>query len=78
MEETSVTPTSDMDMAQLPSDTRLFQLLSTCQKYHEIQTRETDDGVVIFECFECPFKRVLDTKEEDYIREHGYMTPGLL
>lgn len=73
--ETPVISTSAMDLAQLPSETRLFQLISSCQKTHEWHTRETDDGVVVFECQECPFKRVLDNKEEQYVREHGYETP---
>lgn len=58
-----------MNLAGLPSEAKLFQLLSECQVDHELVLTECADGALIMECFDCPFRRILDEKEEKHLRE---------
>jgi hypothetical protein len=60
--------TNDMDFAQLPEDTDLYQLLKKCNLDHEIELSVCADGALIMRCFVCPFHRVLDAREEEYFR----------
>jgi hypothetical protein len=59
-----------MNLAALPADTRLFQLLTACGLDHEIALIECNDGAMIMECMDCPFYRSLDDREEACLRAH--------
>lgn len=57
-----------MNLEKLPETSVLRQLLGRCQYNHEIEKRLACDGAIIVECFDCPWKRVLDLGEEEIVR----------
>jgi hypothetical protein len=57
-----------VDLAGLPENTVLYQLIANCHLDHELVLSECSDGALIMECLDCPFHRVLDEVEEDNIQ----------
>lgn len=57
-----------IDLANLPEDTALYQLIANCYVDHELMLSECSDGALVMECFDCPFHRILDEREEENLR----------
>lgn len=58
-----------MNLAALPENTKLYELLQICQLDHELVLTECVDGALIMECLDCPFHKNLDITEENFLRE---------
>ncbi len=69
MENESVNQLTTMNLAKLPEHSKLLQLLKTCEADHQIVLTMCADGAMIMDCYDCPFKRILDSEEEEYIRK---------
>lgn len=65
-----------MKATNLPKDTVLYQLLEKCKVSHHMHLYECHDGAMIMECGECPFHRVLDSREEDIMRQQVEKLPS--
>ena len=65
----------DMESSILPTDSKLYKILEKCEITHDITLLEAHDGALFFICTDCPFKQILDDKEETIIRARMATNP---